>query len=267
MMSLCRVCFLSTLVGHALALWILGGIGESCTQACTGIGQECSPSALRQHNTEVNSEREVAAWVERLQGTCSSYNVGFGSHTDVPAYDVTSGECYVSDMVRDEVHFSCDRSAAHTKKRLCWCESAIASSNDVADKAQAEGDDEIGTDVIIWIVIGNMVFLGILAVCCGLTCKLMQRCRGASETPPGEVASTFVRCPACGVPLERSTSPSTAPAKRMPSKPATTKSSLGLRHGDEDTISNRTSQTVKFQDVVFDTDMSVSDVSKSANAV
>jgi hypothetical protein len=202
-----------------------------------------------------------------MSGFIEDLSWRFGSHTDVPAYDVTSGECYVSDMVRDEVHFSCDRSAAHTKKRLCWCESAIASSNDVADKAQAEGDDEIGTDVIIWIVIGNMVFLGILAVCCGLTCKLMQRCRGASETPPGEVASTFVRCPACGVPLERSASPSTAPAKRMPSKPATTKSSLGLRHGDEDTISNRTSQTVKFQDVVFDSDMSVSDVSKSANAV
>jgi hypothetical protein len=104
-----------------------------------------------------------------------------------------------------------------------------------------------------------MLFLGLLAVCCGLGYRLMQRFRSDTETPHVEVGSTFMRCPACACPLERSTSPSTATAKCMPSKPAITKSSLGLAQAD-DNISNRSSQTVKFRE-------DVSEVSKSANAV
>jgi hypothetical protein len=103
---------LLTLPASTSAGWLLGGSGEDCAKACSGRSQLCSPSALHQRNSEVISEREVGALIERFhgRGNCTDYNLQYGSNTDVPAYDTISGICYVSDVFRAEKDFSCDQS-------------------------------------------------------------------------------------------------------------------------------------------------------------
>jgi hypothetical protein len=119
-------------------------------------------------------------------------------------------------------------------------------------------------------------------MCCGVLRRLIRKAQGIDEDKnlsqrPAD-PNIFVRCPACGCPLERSCSPSTyvAYAKAAPhgggKSPKKLVSCSRLVPGDED--SERTGQTVKFrseecersgQTVKFRED--VSEVSVAINSV
>jgi hypothetical protein len=238
----CALSLLLSLPSSSSASWMLGGQGESCTEACSSIGHQCSSSSLRQRNSEVNSEREIGALIQQSNGSCVTYNLDFGSNTDVPAYQATTGMCYVSDIFRQDTDFSCDRPPSNDKQRLCWChmhgtsEGHVTASSTSQKKRGSSG--KISTSVIIWIVSGNMLLLGLVCMCCGIFRRLVKKAQGKTEGAslskrPAD-AGYFVRCPACGCPLERSTSPSTY--------------SRAVSKADEE--GERSGQTVKFREDV-----------------
>lgn len=243
--------------------WVLGGSGESCIQACSAKGLSCSSKALHEHNSEFNSEREVAALIGSFNETCTSYNLDYGSNSDVPAYRKSNGECYVSDISRQEATFNCERTASVGKHRLCWCHSA-ATSTEVVGCGQIAIDNSTGisTSAIIWIISGNMLALGLVCMCCGVLHRLMKKWRGQPEEPNlsirPEDPGIFVRCPACGCPLERTHTTGTTTFSRVTTRArsrqeaindarsqAQSQSSLG-----DESHSHRTCQTVAFRDEV-----------------
>jgi hypothetical protein len=257
--------------------WVLGGSGESCAQACSTAGLTCSAKALHERNAEANSEREVAALMRSFNENCTSYNLNYGSNTDVPAFQKSNGECYISDISRQKASFNCDRNASVGKQRLCWCH---ATAKNVATVGCAENDSDdsagISTSAMIWIISGNMLALGLVCMCCGVLQRLIAKCQGKPEEPNlstrPEDPGIFVRCPACGCPLERTHATGTATFSRVMPKATSrpnskSKSSLGLRQGDVmssegqhtshmSSEGQRTSQTVTFRDEVSEVSQS-----------
>jgi hypothetical protein len=233
--------------------WVLGGSGESCAKACIGVGLQCSSKELYEQNAVTNSEREVAALIASFNETCVSYKLEYGSNGDVPAFQKSNGECYISDITRQVSTFKCERSTSAGKHRLCWCHTAATSV--AVGCAQNHSDDSAGINksLVIWIISGNMLALGLLCMCCGVLQRLLRKCQGKAEEPNlstrPEDPRIFVRCPACGCPLERSQAAGTATFNRVQSK-FSQKSSLGLRQGDVMSEGQPTTQTVKFCETI-----------------
>jgi hypothetical protein len=208
----------------------------------------------------------MAALLGGLKGTCITYNLDYGSNADVPAFQSSTGTCYVSDITREGKSFSCVRPAPADKQRLCWCHNGL---NDGAGSGAQKKDDDSGklsSGVIVWIISGNMLFLGFAFMCCGIVRRFVKKSQGIAEgaslserpADPGH----FVRCPACGCPLERSSSPSTyaAYAKAAPKRNGTSSrktTNMGLKQADEDDEGVKSGQTVKFREDVSEKSFTV----------
>lgn len=261
--------FLLLLPAFTCAEWVLGSSGASCTQACIGAGLQCSPKGLHEHSAATNSEREVSALMASFNESCQSHNLNYGSNGDVPAFQKSSGACYISDITRQLSTFKCDRTTSVDKHRLCWCHAA---STHVAALGCAQKDSDkssgISTGVLIWIISGNMLAFGLLCMCCGVLQRLLRKWQGKPEEPDLSVRpedpGIFLRCPACGCPLERSeavtaTYSRVAPRTHSRHSKFSQKSSLGLCQGDATSEDSKrtTFTTVKFNDQVSEVSQSV----------
>jgi hypothetical protein len=141
------------------------------------------------------------------------------------------------------------------------------------DQNDADESTGISTGVIIWIISGNMLALGLVCMCCGVLQRLIKKWQGQPEEPNLSVRpedpGIFLRCPACGCPLERSHTTATTAFSHVTTQARTrsrqealndARSQAQVSVGDDSIHSQRTCQTVKFRD-------NVSEVSHSQSVV
>jgi len=216
-----------TLSACGSATWILGGDGESCLKACSNISQQCTESELLLHNGEVSSEGELSQLIESHHGNCTKYNAKYGRNSDVPAYQASTGECYVSASNREHKDFKCARPAPIGKQRLCWCHDAsppaknanavlnghdspsVAASADNHNALLHDNDGlNLSTSAIIWIISGIMLFLGLVGMSFGILRRIRKRSKGIPECAKERPADSgfYIRCPSCGCPIGESRS-------------------------------------------------------------
>jgi len=225
----------------AEATWILGNDGSSCDSACAGVGLQCSSSSFHEHNAEANSEGEVSALLQKFSETCTSYNLNYGSNTDVPSFQKSTGTCYVSEVSRAENKFSCARPASAGKQRLCWCAEADSdsetSSAAASGCAQNESDDsvELSGGVIIWIISGTMLVIVLFGMLFAIARNCIRRRNGREEGKSiknrPEDSGFYARCPKCGCPIEQSHALGGSHAVGTSSRPVGTTSHGTKSHG------------------------------------
>lgn len=212
-MSICHI-FVLILPASVAATWVLGADGESCSAACAHTKKVCTERGLLLHNGQVNSNGEVDQLVKNLNGTgrCISHNRNYGLKSDVPAYQASTGECYISSSGREESSFSCEREAPAGKQRLCWCHAAdVATLGTMSTESGARSRDDaesLSIELIIWIVCGNLLFLVLVSMCVCAVCSAMKKGDVAPDSAHGKsgVARVFMRCPACNCSLQQSRS-------------------------------------------------------------
>merc|ERR1712232_1433847 len=172
--------------------------------------------ALMLRNGEVNSKEEISEVVKSLNGYCQKHNHKYGGNADVPVYQAGTGECYVSAAFREEKHLDCTRVAPIGKQRLCWCHdesetahASIKKSGSARDGASDDGKGGLSMALIIWIISGNMLFLGLAGMCFGIVRRFIKKGGSDVEEPAKDRPTDngfYVRCPACGCPLGESRS-------------------------------------------------------------
>jgi hypothetical protein len=214
---------------------------------------------LHERNIEINSEREVAALMVSFNETCTSFNLNYGSNTDVPAFQKSNGECYVSDISRQLSAFNCDRAASAGKHRLCWCHAAETKAAVGCAQGDSEDSKEISTTVIIWIIGGNILALGLVCMLCVICQERPEKTSSAPAKPDNspDDSRMVMRCPACRCQIERSNATGTATFSRVGPKSTGFKSSKSRDSGSSESTP-MSGTTVKFRDEVSEVSASQS---------
>ena len=109
--------------------WLLGGLAQSCTAACSNSGLECTEQMLFDHNSDVDSDAKMKTLVKNVMKIPSWSKISsdavcgpeYSSNNDVPI--LASHQCYRSSVNRTLSSFRCDTKAPTNgdKHRVCWC--------------------------------------------------------------------------------------------------------------------------------------------------
>eukprot|EP00656_Telonema_subtile_P004910 TRINITY_DN1223_c0_g1_i2.p1 TRINITY_DN1223_c0_g1~~TRINITY_DN1223_c0_g1_i2.p1 ORF type:complete len:835 (-),score=66.63 TRINITY_DN1223_c0_g1_i2:193-2697(-) len=118
---------------------VVGAPDHSCTHTCAMFSMECSVPALAACSPEVYSKTAMTGFMNTLTlPDCVDASADWGNATDVPNFE-PGNHCYVSDQIRSDESYSCDRvpdtgGLLLGKRRMCFCDAPVA-----AARVQANG--------------------------------------------------------------------------------------------------------------------------------
>merc|ERR1712050_305832 len=100
--------------------WYVAAAEQSCSDMCASVGLTCDEETFHAHMSEVDSDGEMQAMVQKAGFTCASFDHDFGMHPAVPSFRNTSRKCFVPSS--DRALSSVDCAHVTGARRLCYCD-------------------------------------------------------------------------------------------------------------------------------------------------